>query len=91
MQKRLGFLAEVPCLKGLKDDERMLICDAMQVRNFEAGDEIIKRGDFGKDGPVPSKVFVWRLLLDCDSLAFVHASLSPRCPCMVLRGLWAQP
>lgn len=49
MEKRLGFLAEVPCLKGLKDDERMSICDAMQVRNFEAGDAIIKRGDFGKD------------------------------------------
>ena len=43
------FLAQVPLFKGFSQDKLNSLCDALQAKDFEQGDVIIKEGDHGDD------------------------------------------
>ncbi|KAH8056822.1 cAMP-dependent protein kinase regulator [Aureococcus anophagefferens] len=43
------FLAQVPLFKGFSQDKLNSLCDALQAKDFEQGDVIIKEGDHGHD------------------------------------------
>eukprot|EP01028_Stygiella_incarcerata_P010903 TRINITY_DN5913_c0_g1_i1.p1 TRINITY_DN5913_c0_g1~~TRINITY_DN5913_c0_g1_i1.p1 ORF type:complete len:372 (-),score=120.62 TRINITY_DN5913_c0_g1_i1:1213-2328(-) len=43
------FLANVPLLQTLKDYERSIIADAIEIRTFNEGDVIIEEGEAGDD------------------------------------------
>merc|ERR1719217_2003128 len=48
-ERRTEFLKQVSLLKGLTADELAKVADALQVRTFETGQEIIKEGDTGTE------------------------------------------
>jgi len=49
INRRMGFLQEVELLRGLTNDEKATLCDALQVRQVEAGTQIITQGDQGTE------------------------------------------
>jgi cAMP-dependent protein kinase regulator len=42
-----GFLEKVPILSQLTKWERMIIADALEPHNFEAGETVVREGDPG--------------------------------------------
>lgn len=44
-----SFLSSVPILSSLQSAERAKIADVLESRTFEAGEDIIRKGDMGDD------------------------------------------